>query len=73
VKNYLETDKITKISIRRISDGGIYRTVAVLDVIPEGQKVLVLGKNLSALFNNTVQEMLITFWRMWRDCNLKEE
>ncbi len=43
IRNYLETEKINKITIRRVSDSGIAKTVAVIDIVPEGQKVLVLG------------------------------
>jgi len=43
IRNYLEPEKINKITIRRVSDSGISKTIAVIDIVPEGQKVLVLG------------------------------
>jgi len=41
-KNYFDQDRIKKITIRKMNDGSVYRTVAVLDT-DEGEKSLVLG------------------------------
>jgi len=41
-KNYFEQERIKKITIRKMNDGSVYRTVAVLDT-DEGEKSLVLG------------------------------
>ena len=47
IKNYLEQDRINKITIRRINDGTSNRTIAIVDVLPEGTKTVVLGKTLN--------------------------
>ena len=47
MRNYLETDKVTKITIRRVNDGSQYRNVAVISTSFEGDKNLVLGIRLS--------------------------
>ena len=54
MKKYLEEEKINKIVIRRISDGSSYRTVAVIHTVGDGEKTLMLGKNIPCIFENII-------------------